>query len=448
MGSGCTGIKPAPECPHPVGIYAAYDRTGAMTAFRITAQSTARPAPQPRTHGSGAKPGKAMPNRPRSWLFAAVPALVLAGLALQGCSAGDAVVFKTLAGEIPGEKGTIPPQLASGPIGVGPPALGRTRFRKDKAIGLPGARKKPKAAEKKPATTTAVAAALARRNDALRAQVFRQDDELQRIRRSIRLHQAAYKKAVDGFGLAKDRRLPEDNAAYRKNMREARGRIGRINGDLLKLNALASRINGTATQTRRLQEDLRKTRGRTRDRVTRAELAALAPAIEDTDTLPRKMLAEIQVDIAKQSAYAREQSHGLDLLAEAVAGDVGKPTTRVRPLEAESLEDALRPGGAKGASARRSRSARPLVRIRFTRPDVKYKDALYRALQAALKQRPDLAFEVVGVAPSEARQPGALTRAQEVRFAMADMGVPPERVTITTETSPTAKSDEVRIFVR
>jgi hypothetical protein len=411
-----------------------------MTAHHMTSLSGAR--------GPEVTQGKIMRSKRRPWLFAVLPALLLAGAMLQGCAAGDAVVFKTLAGEIPGEKGTIPPQVANGPIGVAPPALGGTRFRKDQALSLPGARSKPKTAKKKPATTTAAAAALARRNDALRAQVYRQDDELQRIRRSIKLHHAAYTKAVSGFGLAKERRLPEDDAAYRENMREARSRIGRLNGDLLKLNALAARINATATQTRRLVTSLRTTQGRTRDRTARRELAALAPLVQETDALPRKMLAEIQVDIGKQRAYAREQSRGLDQLAEAVAADIRRPTTRVRQLEAKNIEAAIKLNTAKDAPAGRSRSAKPLVRIRFTRADVNYKTALYRALQAALKQRPDLAFEVVGVAPSEARQPGALTRAQEVRFAMADMGVPPERVTITTETSPAATSDEVRVFVR
>jgi len=402
----------------------------------------------PSTHRSHPRRRRSMLGRKRLEVAAL---LVLAGSALAGCATGDAVVFKTLAGEIPGEKGTIPPQLASGPIGISPPALGTTRFRQVQELPRAGANAKAKkpVAKPKPPTTTAIAAGFARRNDALRAQVYRQDDELQRIRRSIRVHQAAYKKAVDGFGMAKDRRLPLDDAAYRKNMREARLRIGRINGDLLKLNALSARLNATAAQTAKLLSELRRARGGSRDRVARSELAGLAPIVEETDTLPRRMLAAIQTDINAQSAYTREQSNGLDLLAEAVAKDKGRPSTWVPELEAKSLEEVFKPGaGAKDADGRRPRSARPLVRIRFTRPNVQYKDALYRALQAALKQRPDLAFEVVGVAPTAARQPGALTRAQEVRFAMADMGVPPEKVTVTTETSPGAQSDEVRIFVR
>lgn len=379
-------------------------------------------------------------------------ALLLAGFALAGCSTGDAVVFKTFAGEMPGEKGTIPPNLANGPVGVGPPALGGTRFRVDRKLERPGKRPDKRSTTPKPATTSTAAAETARRNDALLAQIFRQDDELQRIRRSIKLHHAAYRNAVGGFGLVKERRLPEDNAAYRTNMRKARGRLGRVNGDLLKLNALAARINATASRTSRLLANLRSVRARARDRIVRRELAALEPAVQRTDALPRKMLAEIQVDINQQSAYTRDQNRGLDMLAQAVAGDATRPSARVRQLEAESLEDALRPAagtaGQKDATAGAGRSARPLVRIRFTRPNVDYKGALYRALQAALKQRPDLAFEVVGVAPSEAGQAGVLSRAQEVRFAMADMGVPPDRVTVSTETSGTAKSDEVRIFVR
>ena len=67
-------------------------------------------------------------------------AVLLAGCALAGCATGDAVVFKALAGEMPGEKGTIPPHLASGPVGVEPPALGKTRFRVARKLVRPGKR--------------------------------------------------------------------------------------------------------------------------------------------------------------------------------------------------------------------------------------------------------------------------------------------------------------------
>jgi hypothetical protein len=369
-------------------------------------------------------------------------------LLLAACSTADDVVFKTLAGEAPGERGTIPPNVASGPVGVGPPALGPTRFRKDRPIGRTAARKPTRKS-----ALGGAAAALARRHGALEAQVFRQDDELQRIRRSIKLHHTAYLKAIEGFGLAKDKRLPEDDAAYRANMREARSRLGRLNGDLLKLNALAARINATATQTTQLLTAVRAAGARARGAEARRALKALAETAGRTDALPPKMLAEIQSDIASQGAYAQNQNRGLDVLAEAVGQNTSKPKTRIRQLEAPSIAEAIRsgarpPAAGGAAAARARRSARPLVRIRFTKPDVEYKPALYRALQAALKQRPDLAFEVVGVAPSEAGQAGVLSRAQAVMFAMADMGVPPDRVTVSTETSRAATTDEVRIFVR
>jgi len=401
---------------------------------------------------------KRMTSPPRSLL--AAPALLLAGLMLAGCGTADAVVFKTFAGEMPGEKGTIPPAVANGPLlGAGPPGLGPTRFRKDRPIGqaaprTPASKAAPKTAPKtapksapKIAPKSAVAAALAGRRAALEDQIYRQDDELQRLRRSIRLQHAAYRKAVGGFGLAKDRRLPDDDAAYRANMRAARGRLARMNGDLLKLNALATRVHGTTTQTARLLAAVRAARARMRAGEARRELAALGAEVERTDALSREMQAEIQADIEKQRAYVQRQHRGLDQLAQAVIGEAGKPSTRVRQLEAETIEEAVRPKAGAGPAARR-RSARPLVRIRFTRPGVDYKTALYKALQAALKARPGLAFDVVGVSPKAAGQAGVLDRAQQVRFAMADMGVPPERVRVSTETSKAAKSDEVRIFVR
>lgn len=379
--------------------------------------------------------------------------MLAAGLWLAGCSTADDVVFTALAGEAPGEKGTIPPNVAAGSVGSGPPALGRTIFRKAQKIG-----RRPKA--QPPLPSSATAASLARRHRALKAKLFQHDDELQRTRRSIRLHHKAYAKAIGGFGLAKKRTLPENDAAYAINMRDARARLGRLNGDLLKLNAVASKVNVSAARTTQTLTDIRAATAKARSAQEKRELTALEGALGTTNGLARKMLAEIHLDIGRQSAYAQDQNRGLDTLHAEVLKDSGRnrgsaQTGRVgafdRPTLFGSGTDARRSAGAgagPGEPVPRSRSAKPLVRIRFTKPDVAYKAALYRALQAALKKRPDISFEVVGVAPNNGRRQGAFTRAQSVMFSMADMGVPPDRVTVTSEAGGSGEHDEVRIFVR
>ena len=72
-------------------------------------------------------------------------------------------------------------------------------------------------------------------------------------------------------------------------------------------------------------------------------------------------------------------------------------------------------------------------------------------MQRALRQRPNLSYEVVGVSPAgegSAATESALSRARAVMRSLAGMGVPLDRLSMSGATSPTATTDEVRIFVR
>ncbi len=114
-------------------------------------------------------------------------AIAVAAL-LVGCSSADNIVFKVFAGERPGEKGSIPDAIATGPLLSPPPGLGRTRFRKP-------------AARKKPAAMGAAETRLRAGHASLTIRIFAHDDELERLRRSVLLHTTAYRRAVLGFGL-------------------------------------------------------------------------------------------------------------------------------------------------------------------------------------------------------------------------------------------------------
>ncbi|HYB09740.1 MAG TPA: hypothetical protein VEJ16_08720 [Alphaproteobacteria bacterium] len=97
---------------------------------------------------------------------------------------------------------------------------------------------------------------------------------------------------------------------------------------------------------------------------------------------------------------------------------------------------------------------RPLVVIRFARPDVQYEQALYLAVSEALARKPDAGFDVVAVAPRKAtaKSPFAVNESQKnadaVMRSLANMGLPAERVTLSATTSEAIDSNEVRVFVR
>jgi hypothetical protein len=107
------------------------------------------------------------------------------------------------------------------------------------------------------------------------------------------------------------------------------------------------------------------------------------------------------------------------------------------------------PGEAAGSDGRR-----PLVVIRFARPDVEYEQALYLAVSEALARKPDADFDVVAVAPRKvvAKSPLAANESQKnadaVMRALANMGLPAERMTLSATTSDAVDSNEVHLYVR
>ena len=98
---------------------------------------------------------------------------------------------------------------------------------------------------------------------------------------------------------------------------------------------------------------------------------------------------------------------------------------------------------------------RPLVVIRFDRPNVNYQQALYTAVSQALQRKPDAQFDLVAVTPLKggtarvALDSNAARRnAQSVLRSLTDMGLPPSRVAMSATTAQDTSSSEVRLFVR
>jgi hypothetical protein len=104
------------------------------------------------------------------------------------------------------------------------------------------------------------------------------------------------------------------------------------------------------------------------------------------------------------------------------------------------------PGGAALLVGR----VRPLILIRFAEPAVDYEKALYGTLRAALKRRPETAFDLVAVAPRlPADDPAGLaggTRA--VLRSLEQMGLPAERLSVSATAYPGVLGNEVHLYVR
>jgi hypothetical protein len=181
------------------------------------------------------------------------------------------------------------------------------------------------------------------------------------------------------------------------------------------------------------------------------QLRVLEDEVNRTVVLIDRLLNELSEDISRQTTYVSNERRNITTMSLAVKNGELYGTSLVNRAfaQAQSLASA-----AAQASGPRP-GDRPLVVIRFDRPDIPYQQALYNAVSRALERKPNASFDLVAVSPkhgSAARSALNTTQtkrnAEAVLRTLADMGLPANRVKLSAMSSPDVESNEVHIFVR
>ncbi|HRJ11674.1 MAG TPA: hypothetical protein PKW15_00355 [Alphaproteobacteria bacterium] len=240
-----------------------------------------------------------------------------------------------------------------------------------------------------------------------------------------------------------------------------------------EMNGLSSRIGSSASMANYLLDATRAT-------------YSLSGAVEEDhqslrtleDDVQRSVISiqraynDLTQDVGRQNAYVASERRNLQTLSLAIArgevygqnlgnlaaanmmGGMGvsAPTTSVTSENLPTGVLGRLPAGATPAAAPAAKT--PFVIVRFDRADVDYGQPLYQAMSQALEKNPMGSFEVVAVSPrgSGTKQTLAGTtarsKAEDVMRTMSEMGVPADRMQLTTATNPNSGSPEVHIFLR
>jgi hypothetical protein len=171
-----------------------------------------------------------------------------------------------------------------------------------------------------------------------------------------------------------------------------------------------------------------------------------------------RLLNDLSDDISRQSAYmSRERSNMTALSVGIKNGELFGNGLANRAFAPASVQAAPGRAGARRAENPASGAVghRPLVVIRFDRPNPAYEQALYTAVSRAMERRPNATFDLVAVSPTKGSQAqmalasaSAKRQAETVLRSLTEMGLPPDRVTLSSETSASAQTNEVQLFVR
>lgn len=281
--------------------------------------------------------------------------------------------------------------------------------------------------------------------DALQQRVEARAQELQQARaNAIDLSQRYYSTTA-GISARLQVGTTPGNPILRAQWAQASQELDRMAAEVGRMSAAQAGVQQDASQAAFLLEAVRaayQVQGAVDDdhRLLRQVEDQTSRTVVTID----RMQTELSEDVRRQTAYVAQERSNLNLLQQAItAGALTGPSLANRPVAMVGQQQAGGPGIAGGGGNR------PLVTIRFDRPNPAYEQPLYTAISRALERRPNATFEVVGIAPGGDPLAAATARrqAEQVARSLGALGVSPDRVRISQGSSATVQSNEVQLFV-
>jgi hypothetical protein len=286
----------------------------------------------------------------------------------------------------------------------------------------------------------------------LQSGVLRQNSNLQNARSQTIRNSQSYHGTIAAINSRLQVGTTPGNPTLINQWNAAQALLASIDNDVAQLNSLANDVAGVSTLSAYLLETTRAAYGLTGavDEDHR-QLAILEDEVNRTVVLIDRLLNELSEDIGRQTNYLGNERANLTTLSLAIKNG---------EMLGSSLANRAYASAAPVASASRrpvqqSGPRRPLVVIRFDRPNVEYEQALYTAVSRALERLPSATFDLVAVAPNRGNAAQVTVaantskrNAESVLRSLSDMGLPLERVRLSAMTSGQASTNEVHIYVR
>ena len=186
------------------------------------------------------------------------------------------------------------------------------------------------------------------------------------------------------------------------------------------------------------------------------QLVILEDETNRTVVLIDRLLNELSEDVSRQTAYVGSERSNLTTLSASIKnGEILGPSLRSRIFTSLRNDSNVASDSSRPLSNSSIQNKQPLVVIRFDRPDVPFERALFAAMSRTLEQRPNAQFDLVAISPSKGN-PAELAlnssksknHAARVFKAITDMGMPVNRVSLSSTTLDRAVTNEVHIYVR
>lgn len=297
--------------------------------------------------------------------------------------------------------------------------------------------------------------------------------EMGRIRQKTAHNSRRYHMAVATVNSRLQIGTTPGNPVLVNEWNAAQSELSRIDTDVSQLNALANGVASTLTMSSYLLETTRAAYSLSGavDEDHR-QLAQLEDEVNRTTVVIDRLLNDLSQDINRQIAYVGNERNNLTTLSFAIKNGTllganlqnrafyaaNRPpvpqsaVTRTPLRNLRTQSSVQRPAQAAGTP---SSKRRPLVVIRFDKPNVSFQHALYAAVSQALERRPSATFDLVAISPKHGSAAKAALasnnskrNAESVLRTLSEMGMPLDRVRLSAMSSDGTQANEVHIYVR
>ncbi|MAH78567.1 MAG: hypothetical protein CBE14_003505 [Rickettsiales bacterium TMED254] len=174
------------------------------------------------------------------------------------------------------------------------------------------------------------------------------------------------------------------------------------------------------------------------------QLKVLRDDVERTKVLYDRLMNELESRISREINILNDERQYMKNLA--VDVEIGRFGNTVSSP----------PSSGNGTNSGQSSKSPPinydnaLVILKFDDSNLDYSAGLFETISSALKQNPSARFEIVAVSPTGGASfaTKARDRAAEVLKQIVEMGVPGERLSLTSSNSSTAQAEEVHVYIK
>jgi hypothetical protein len=385
-------------------------------------------------------------------------------LALAGCSYASEALWPSLTGKDPRGGSAAPGQTQTQSI---PPSAAERNPQPTFTPSAGGmAQAAPASGNLQPALMTDVGRrAMAMREDVqkLGTSVSTRSGAMNQIRGETVQTAQRYQGLIAGINARLQVGTTPGNPILQSQWNQASGELDRFGADIGRMSTLSNQVAADAATAAFLLESTRAAyslSGAVEE--DHKALATLEDEVNRTVVSIDRLLNELSEDIGRQSAYVSRERSNMTALSTAIKnGELYGTGLGNRAFAATAPVDGSAPrlgspNSAPGQSPAASAAGnRPLVVIRFDRPNPAYEQALYTAVSRAIERRPEAVFDLVAVSPGRGNQAqvalassNAKRQAETVMRSLTDMGLPANRVSLSASTSNSAQTNEVHLYVR